>query len=67
MKNALTRKTRVIIINSPNPTGAVYDRSELKKIASLVCEHDAWIVSDEIYASLVYGNVEHFSVASLDK
>ncbi len=52
--NALTPKTRAILINSPNnPTGAIYAREELAKIAALAIEHDLWLIFDECYASLI--------------
>jgi len=62
----LTDRTAVILINSPcNPTGAVYDRDELAAIARLAVERDAMIVSDEIYAQLVYDGARHVSPAGL--
>lgn len=64
-KNAITEKTKCIILNSPsNPTGVVYSKDELKEIAKVALEHDVYIISDEIYEKLTYG-VEHVSIASL--
>jgi aspartate/methionine/tyrosine aminotransferase len=48
-------KTRVLIFNSPsNPTGTVFDANALRQIAELAVKHDLWIVSDEIYARIVF-------------
>jgi len=55
LEAAITPRTRMILINSPgNPTGGVHPLSTLKRIAALACEHDLWVLSDEIYARLVY-------------
>lgn len=62
---AITDKTKMLILNSPcNPTGVVYTKEELKKIAEVAVEKDVYVLSDEIYEKLVYG-VEHVSIASL--
>jgi aspartate/methionine/tyrosine aminotransferase len=58
LERALTPKTRLIFLNSPqNPTGAVNSESELKKIAELVSQRDTWIISDEVYSRIYYGEV----------
>lgn len=63
---AITHKTKAIIINSPsNPTGVVYNREELEKLADIAVKHGLWIVSDEIYEHLVYDENKHTSIASL--
>jgi aspartate aminotransferase len=54
--DAITSKTRAILINSPsNPTGAVLPESILRGIAALAEKHNLWIISDEIYERLTYG------------
>jgi aspartate/methionine/tyrosine aminotransferase len=59
-------RTRLIILNSPaNPTGGVMARSDLEHIAEAAQRHDCWIVSDEIYARLVYDGRDAPSMASL--
>ncbi len=64
----ITRRTKCIILNSPsNPTGSVYDRSELQVIAKIAVERDIMVVSDEIYEKLIYDNKKHVSIASLGK
>ena len=66
LRAAITKRTRALILNSPsNPTGAVYDRARLESVASIAVEHDLLILSDDIYRSLVYGDAEYISVASL--
>ncbi|MDR1452798.1 MAG: aminotransferase class I/II-fold pyridoxal phosphate-dependent enzyme [Candidatus Margulisbacteria bacterium] len=61
----LTPRTKALFICSPNnPTGAVMPRSELQKIAALAKKQDIWVISDEVYAELVYGE-PHFSIGAL--
>lgn len=62
--NAITDKTKVLILSYPNnPTGAIMTKEDLKSIAEVVIEKDLFVISDEIYAALTYG-VEHTSIAS---
>ena len=66
IKNAVTDRTRAIIINSPsNPTGAVWSREQLEAVGRLAVEKDLYIISDEIYDKLVYDQTEFVSIASL--
>jgi len=67
LEAAITGKTRLIIFNSPsNPTGMVYDRHELQKIAGIVEKHEGlFIISDEIYEHIIFEG-EHISLASFD-
>ncbi|MFP3917403.1 pyridoxal phosphate-dependent aminotransferase [Lysinibacillus telephonicus] len=66
LRNAITDKTKAVIINSPsNPSGMVYSREELTELASVAVEKDILIVSDEIYEKLLYNGLEHFSIAQL--
>jgi aspartate/methionine/tyrosine aminotransferase len=52
----ITPRTRMIITNSPgNPTGTVYTDEVQRAIAELAVEHDLWVLSDEIYARIIYG------------
>lgn len=68
LTQAITDRTKAIIINSPsNPTGVVYTREELKALAECAVAHDLWIVSDEIYEYLVYGEATHTCIASLSE
>lgn len=62
--NAITNKTKCLILNSPNnPTGAVYSKSEIEKIAKVAEENGLFIISDEIYEKLVYDGETHYSIA----
>lgn len=66
LRNAITAKTKAVIINSPsNPTGMIYSKEELTALAAVAVEKDILIVSDEIYEKLVYGGVKHFSIAEV--
>jgi aspartate aminotransferase len=63
----ITSKTKVLVLNSPsNPTGAVVGRKALEAIAELILKHKLIVVSDEIYAKLVYGE-PHICFPSLSK
>ncbi len=63
---AITNKTKVIILNSPsNPTGAVMDEEEIKKIAQLALEHNIYVISDEVYEYFLYDDAKMFSIGSI--
>src|SRR5579863_2793732 len=58
----ITRRTRMLITNSPgNPTGTVYTDDVQRGLAELAVKHDLWVLSDEIYARIIYGG-EYFSM-----
>jgi methionine transaminase len=60
---ALTPRTRMIILNSPhNPSGALITRAELDQLAVLIANRDIYLVSDEVYEHLVFDGVPHASV-----
>jgi len=60
----ITRRTRMLITNSPgNPTGTVYTDAVQRGLAELAVKHDLWVVSDEIYARIIYGG-EYISMLS---
>lgn len=64
--NAITDRTKAVIINSPsNPTGVIYSAEELAELGKVCLEQNILIVSDEIYEKLVYGNHKHVSIAQL--
>lgn len=65
LRAAVTDRTRIILLNSPNnPTGSVLPRATLELVVELAHEHDAIIVTDEVYEHLTFG-VEHVPIASL--
>lgn len=60
---AVTEKTRVIILNSPNnPTGAVYGRDTLRKISEVAVQHDIAVIFDECYKSILYDGAKFTSI-----
>ena len=62
----INEKTRLIILNSPsNPTGGVIPPADLEHIASQAERYGCWVMSDEIYARLVYDGLEAPSIATL--
>ncbi len=65
---ACNEKTKAFILNSPNnPTGMIYEREELEALAKVIVEKDIYVVADEMYEYLIYGEEEHVSIASLGK
>ena len=65
LRNAVTPKTRLFILNSPsNPTGLVYTPDEIKALGDICVEKGVLIMSDEIYEHLLYDGAVHRSVAS---
>ena len=63
LEAARTDKTKVLLFVSPsNPTGAMYSRDEIEAIGRWAVEHDLWVITDEIYEHLVYGDNEHHSM-----
>ena len=66
LEEAATDRTKVLLFVSPsNPTGAVYDRSEIARIGRLASERGWWVLTDEIYEHLVYAGAEHHSMPVL--
>lgn len=64
--DAITDKTKLLVLPFPNnPTGAILEKSDLEEIAKVCIEKDIFVLSDEIYAALTYGNEKHVSIASL--
>jgi aspartate aminotransferase len=66
LESAITPKSKVLIFSSPNnPCGAIYSKEDLAAIAAVVAKHpNLYIISDEIYELLNYGEVSHVSIAS---
>lgn len=68
LENAITDKTKAVVINTPNnPTGMLYTEEELRAIADVVVKKDIYVVADEMYENLVYGEQKHISIASFGK
>ncbi len=65
LAESINSKTKFVLVNSPsNPTGAVFDRKVLEEIRDLACDHDLFVISDEIYEKIIYDH-EHISIGSL--
>lgn len=66
LEAARTENTKVVLFVSPsNPTGAVYTRAEAEAIGRWALEHGLWVLTDEIYEHLVYGDAEFVSLPAL--
>ena len=67
LKNAFSKKTKAIIINTPhNPTGRVFTRKELELVRDLCQDYRAFAITDEIYEHIIYDGRKHVSIGSLD-
>lgn len=68
LEQAVTQKTRAILINTPaNPCGKVFSQTELDAIADFCIKHDLIIFTDEIYEYFVYDKKSHISPGSMEK
>jgi len=66
LEAARTDRTKALVFVSPsNPTGAVYPRDEIEAIGRWCVDNDIWVIADEIYEHLVYGDAEHHSIVTL--
>ena len=66
LEDATTARTKVLLFVSPsNPTGAVYPKEEIEEIGRWAAERGLWVVADEIYEHLVYGDAVHHSMPVL--
>ncbi|MCX7724224.1 MAG: pyridoxal phosphate-dependent aminotransferase [Thermodesulfovibrio sp.] len=67
LESKITDKTKALILNYPsNPTGFIYSKEVLERIAEIVLKHNIYVISDEIYEKLIYDGQKHISIASLD-
>jgi aspartate aminotransferase len=61
----ITPKTKAILICNPgNPTGYLYSKEEIEKLAEIVKKHDLFLIADEVYREFVYDNIQHQSILS---
>jgi aspartate/methionine/tyrosine aminotransferase len=70
VRKAITANTRMIITNSPsNPTGAVMTEDEIRRMYEIAEEHDIYLLSDEIYARMIYeeAGTKHYSPSKFDQ
>lgn len=62
LRSHVSPRSRCLIINTPNnPTGAVYSKKELEDLAEVIIENDLWLLTDEIYESIIYDGGGHVS------
>jgi len=67
LKKAISTKTKLIVLNSPNnPTGAVYEKEKIKEVAEIAQKNDIYLLSDEVYEDFTYEG-KHFSPGSIYK
>lgn len=67
IKKSITKKTRVILLNSPaNPTGNVIRKKILEEIADIAVDNDLAVFSDEAYEKIIYDDAKHVSIGSLN-
>ncbi len=68
IKKLITKKTKLIIINSPsNPLGVIQNKKNLIEMYELIKQNNIYVLTDEIYSRITYNNNEFFSISSLDK
>lgn len=68
LDSVIGKKTKALMLNNPsNPTGMLYSREELEQIAEICKKHDIYVISDEIYYSLVYDNKEFVSFPTISE
>ena len=66
VEKSLTTKTKLIILNSPsNPTGGIQYREDIEGIAEVARKHNLYIVSDEVYETMLYEGMHHHSIAAI--
>ena len=59
----ITKNTKAILICNPgNPTGYLYSKEEIKKLAQIVKKHDLFLIADEVYREFAYDGTEHYSI-----
>jgi aspartate aminotransferase len=68
LQQAITPRTRLVVLNSPsNPTGVVYTPDEIRALAAVIeAAPEVYIVSDEIYEKILYGDAQHLSCAAIN-
>lgn len=67
IESAITPKTKAIIINTPsNPSGKIISWNKIEKLAELAKKHDLYVISDEVYKCLIYGENKFKSIVSIE-
>jgi aspartate aminotransferase len=66
-ENLITSKTKAILICNPgNPTGYLYSKEEITKLAKIVKKHDLFLIADEVYREFVYDGEKHHSIMEVE-
>jgi len=66
VEKVITPRTRAILYSSPcNPTGAMMDEKTIRALAALAVKHDFWLITDDIYRTLIYGDARFFQPATI--
>ena len=66
VRSLFNERTRLLLLNSPhNPTGTVFNRSELEQLAALCVQHDVLVLTDEVYEHLTFDGADHIPMATL--
>lgn len=66
LKQVITPQTKLFVLNSPsNPTGMVYTPDEIRALAKLIVEEEIYVVADEIYEKILYGDAQHLSIGAV--
>ena len=66
LREAITPLTKLFVLNSPsNPTGMVYTPDEIRALARIVVEEEIYVVADEIYEKILYGDTQHLSIGAV--
>lgn len=67
LESVITPKTKLLVFPYPNnPTGGIMRREDIEKITDILIKNNIFVLSDEIYSELTYGNEKHCSIASLN-
>ncbi len=67
VKDAVTHRTRMVIINSPhNPTGAVLSKNDMLELQEIIVQNDLLLLSDEVYEHMVFDGATHYSAARFE-
>lgn len=67
LESAITSKTKLLVFPYPNnPTGGIMRREDIEKITDIIIKNNFFVLSDEIYSELTYGNEKHCSIASIE-
>ena len=65
--NKVTDQTKMIVLSNPsNPTGVVLDETEIRGLSEIVRMHNLFVIIDEVYHKLLYGDTKHFSICQVE-